>query len=404
MSFDQFTTGRREVLAGMAGLGALSLAGCASGAVRSGTAAPAGPPAPPPAGPGLNTIAQRSGRRFGSAVAWNAQGQGGSIQNPRYTEIVTRECGIVVPENEMKWQFTRPSPDAFSFDRMDDIVRWAQANGQAIRGHTLLWHRPQWFPEWLNTYDYGANPVQEAERLLVEHIRTVTDRYRGIITSYDVVNEAIDHDTNTLMQTSMSRAMGSAEAVLDLAFHTAREQLPDGELVYNDYMSWEPDHIVGNKHVPDVLRLLEGFRKRNVPVDALGIQSHIEIYSLDPATGVGPYMEREWRQFLDEVVDMGYTLLITEFDVKDKALPGDIAMRDAKIADYTRRYFDVMLDYAVLDDVLAWGLVDAFSWLQGFAPRDDELEVRATPYDSAYAYKPVRTAIAEAFLKAARQG
>src|SRR3546814_5171740 len=81
------------------------------------------------------------------------------------------------------------------------------------------------------------------------------------------------------------------------------------------YMSWEPAHA---KHCADVLRLLEGFRKRGTPVDALGIQSHIEMFSLDPATGVGPYREREWRAFLDEAVGMGYRLLITEFDVKDK--------------------------------------------------------------------------------------
>jgi len=225
----------------------------------------------------------------------------------------------------------------------------------------------------------------------------VIERYRGVIESYDVVNEAIDHDTNGLMETSMSRAMGSAEAVLDLAFHTARNQLPDAQLVYNDYMSWEPAH---SAHCADVLRLLEGFRARNVPVDALGIQSHIEMFSLDPATGVGPYRETEWRRFLDEVVGMGYRLLITEFDVKDKALPGAIAERDAKVADYSRRYFDVMLDYAELGDIMAWGMVDRFSWLQGFAARDDGLEVRCCPYDSNYRAKPLRTAIAESLAAA----
>jgi endo-1,4-beta-xylanase len=173
-----------------------------------------------------------------------------------------------------------------------------------------------------------------------------------VITSYDVVNETIDHETHGLMQTSLTRAMGSAEAVVDLAFHTARAQLPEAQLVYNDYMSWEPQHAA---HRADVLRLLEGFRRRNVPVDALGIQSHIEILSLDPATGVGPYQEREWRMFLDEVVAMDYKLLATEFDVKDKALTGDVAPRDAKVADYARRYFDVMLDYPQLGDILAWG-------------------------------------------------
>jgi endo-1,4-beta-xylanase len=330
-------------------------------------------------------------------VAWNAGTDGGSIQNPDYAAIVRGECGVVVPENEMKWRWTRPGPETFDFTRMDQIVAWAQGAGLGIRGHTLLWHRPRWFPDWLNVYDFGATPVAEAERLLTTHIRTVTDRYRGIITSYDVVNEAIDHDTNRLLPTSLSRAMGSEEAVLDLAFHTARAQLPTAELVYNDYMSWEPPHAA---HCADVLRLLEGFRRRNVPVDALGIQSHIEMYSIDPATGVGPYREREWRQFLDEVVAMGYRLLITEFDVKDKALPADVAARDAKVADYARRYFEVMLDYDELGDIFAWGMVDKFSWLQGFAPRGDKLEVRCCPYDSDFRAKPLRTAIAESLAAA----
>ncbi len=384
-----FPMSRRAALAGLA---ALPLVGCASQA----QVAPA-PTAFEPVSGSLNSLAQRSGRRWGSAINWNAGTAGGSIQNPAYTNIIRAECGVVVPENEMKWQFSRPSPDRYDFSRMDAIAAWAQNNSQALRGHTLLWHRPQWFPEWLNNYDYGANPAAEAERLLTSHIRTVTDRYRGQITSYDVVNEAIDHDTNRTIETSMSRAMGSPEAVLDLAFHTARDQLPEGQLVYNDYMSWEPAHAA---HCNDVLRLLQGFRARNVPVDALGIQSHIEIFSLDAATGVGPYREREWRQFLDEVVAMGYKLLITEFDVKDKALPTGIPARDEKIADYTRRYFDVMLDYAELGDILAWGMVDRFNWLQGFAPRDDGLEVRGTPYASDYAVKPMRQAIAGAFAAA----
>ncbi len=380
---------RREALAGLAGLAA---AGCVTGMLPAAASAQAAPPAP-----SLNALAVKGGRRWGSAVAWNRGNLHGSIEHPDYARIVLAECGVVVPENEMKWQFTRPGPDTFDFTRMDAIAGWARANGVALRGHTLLWHRPRWFPDWLNAYDYGANPVREAERLLTTHIRAVTDRYRGQIASYDVVNEAIDHDANGLMETSMSRAMGSAEAVLDLAFHTAREQLPDGDLVYNDYMSWEPDH---DGHCADVLRLLEGFRKRNVPVDTLGIQSHIEMFSLDPASGVGPYREREWRRFLDEAVAMGYKLLISEFDVKDKALPGDIATRDAKVADYARRYFDVMLDYDELGDILAWGMVDPFSWLQGFAPRDDGLEVRCCPYDAGYEPKPLRAALAASLAAA----
>lgn len=384
------TPTRRQALAGMA---ALPLGACATGQTPlNGT--PAAPGGVPFQGESLNTLAMRKGRRFGSAVGASMGGgpARGTVENPAYTAILAAECGIVVPENEMKWQWTRRGgPDSFDFGAMDRIVAWAQSAGVAVRGHTLYWARDRWFPQWLLDHDFGANPVREAERLMTEHVRAVTRRYKSTITSYDVVNEAIDHETNAPIETSLSRAMGSVEATLDLAFHTAREELPDAELVYNDYMSWEPDH---RKHCADVLRLLEGFRKRNVPVDTLGIQSHIEIYSTDPATRLGPYLEREWQRFIDEAVAMGYRLIITEFDVKDKALTSDIARRDAQVAEFSRRYFELMLDYPQMGDVLAWGMVDGFNWLQGFAPRDDGLEVRGCPYGTDYRPKPLRDALA----------
>lgn len=379
--------------AAMAGLAAMPLASCAgaAGGVRA--------PAPADGAASLDAIAGRKGRRFGSAIA-AGNPAGPTVQNAAYAALVKSECGLVVAENEMKWQALRPGPEAFDFARADAIVAWARHEGLEVRGHTLLWHRPQWFPAWLNSYDFGASPAREAERLLTTHIRTVAGRYRDTIASWDVVNEAIDHDARGLMKTSLSRALGSAEDTIDLAFRTARDVLPGAQLVYNDYMSWEPQH---RDHCTDVLRLLEALKKRGTPVDALGIQSHIEIMAIDPATGVGPYAEREWRAFLDEVTGMGLRLLVTEFDVKDRALPSDIAVRDAKVADYARRYMDVMLDYgAHLDDIVAWGMVDRFNWLQYFGPakRADGLPVRGTPYDDDYRAKPLREAMAGALAAA----
>src|SRR3546814_3385414 len=127
----------------------------------------------------------------------------GSVQNPAYAALVQRECGLVVPENEMKWQWLRKSPDSFDFSAMDGIVGWAKASGLAVRGHTLLWHRPKWFPGWLNKYDFGANPATEAERLLTTHIRTVTARYGAIIKSWDVVrSEEHTSELQSLMRIS----------------------------------------------------------------------------------------------------------------------------------------------------------------------------------------------------------
>lgn len=373
---------RRQTLAGLA---ALPLVAATS----------AGASLPPP---GIDTLAKTRGRRFGTAVAWAPPGaDAGSFNNPNYAAIVERECGVIVAENEMKWQSIRPSPTEYRFDRFDAMVAWARTKNLDVRGHTLLWARPKWFPSWLNDYNFGSAPKAAAEKILTDHIQTVMRRYKDTIRSWDVVNEAVDPETSGLVETSLSKAMGGVEPVLDLAFHTARAEMPNAELVYNDYMSWEPGN---EKHRAGVLKLLEGFRKRNVPVDALGIQSHIEMFTLDPATGLGPRQEREWRKFIDEAVAMGYRLVITELDVKDNALPGDPAQRDAGVVAYLRAYMELMLSYPQLRDVLAWGMVDKYSWLQGFAPRKDGLPQRCCPYDSSFRAKPMRQELARLFGEA----
>jgi endo-1,4-beta-xylanase len=351
------------------------------------------------AAPSLNTLAASRGMRFGSAIAWGAPGADrGSFANPAYARLVQAECGLIVPENEMKWQWLRPSPTRFAFEHIDAIVAWAEHGGLAIRGHNLLWHQPKWFPRWLNAYDFGATPQREAERLLTTHIRTVLERYGTRITSYDVVNEAVRPADGALYDTVLSRALGGAEPVLDLAFHAARAAAPRAQLVYNDYMSWEPGNAA---HRTGVLKLLEGFRRRNVPVDALGIQSHL--VTQGPTGASAAQLQGDWRRFLDVVTQMGYGLLITELDVRDNALPVDIGVRDAAVGAYTRDYLDVTLHYPALRDVLSWGLIDRYNWIEGFEPRADHAKRRPTLYDAQFRGKPMRDAVAAAFAAAPKR-
>ncbi|WP_010160745.1 endo-1,4-beta-xylanase [Sphingomonas sp. PAMC 26617] len=347
--------------------------------------------------PSLDTLARRKGIRFGSAIAWGAPGADrGSFANPAYARLVSSECGSIVSENEMKWQWLRPSPTTFAFERFDAILGWAEREHLAVRGHNLLWHQPKWFPAWLNSYDFGTTPGREAERVLTTHIDTVLGRYGTRITSYDVVNEAVRPADGVLYDTSLSRALGGAEPTLDLAFHTARAAAPGAQLVYNDYMSWEPGNAA---HRVGVLKLLEGFRRRGTPVDALGIQSHLVTQGLDSKASVAT-LERDWRHFLDAVTQMGYRLLLTELDVRDNALPADVTTRDRAVADFTRGYLDVTLSYPAVRDVLSWGLCDRYSWIEGFEPRKDGARRRPTLYDTQFRAKPMREAVAAAFAAA----
>src|SRR5213075_1394926 len=111
--------------------------------------------------------------------------------------------------------------------------------------------------------------------------------------------------TGQMRETPLSKATGSADAVLESAFHAARDNLPHAELVYNDYMGWEAED---EPHREGVLRLLERFRKNKVPVNALGIQAHIGAGNQDGNANraFDARDERAWRKFLEEVIGMGY--------------------------------------------------------------------------------------------------
>jgi endo-1,4-beta-xylanase len=345
----------------------------------------------------LNVLAQPSGRRFGSAVAWGKPGADrGSFANPTYARLLERECGLLVPENELKWQWSRPGPDKFDLRQMDAIADYADKHGFALRGHTLFWTPTKWYPKWLERTHFGS--AGEAERLLTTHVQTVCRRYGKRIYSYDVVNEAVQPETGAIRDTNVTRALGG-EHFLDLMFHTARAEAPHAELVYNDYMSWERNDE-DETHIRGVLKLLEGFRKRGTPVDALGVQSHIRLLKADPVAAVVRESQGPWGRFLDEVVGMGYKLVITEFDVNDRMAPANVAKRDRMVADYARAYLDVMLSYKQLRDILCWGMCDRYSWLEGFDPRKDKLPKRGTPYDRHFRPKPLREAIAAAFAAA----
>ena len=371
------------------GRGTLSMA---PGPSPAPTPAPAPPPEPVTSG--LKDIAATRNLRFGSAYAWSAPGaDAGSFANPDYAALIERDCSILVPENELKWQFIQPSEAPANFTKFDAMIDYAERRRIAVRGHNLLWHQPKWMPRWTETLDYGQRPAAEGERVLTGHIRTVMRRYKARIASWDVVNEAVNPADATLYTTALSRAIGGAEPTLDLAFRTAREEAPGAQLVYNDYMSWEPGN---DKHRAGVLALLRGFKTRGVPVDALGVQSHIGLFEAgDVTTLIGRYAPA-WRAFLDEVTGMGYALIVTELDVRDNALPVDIAVRDRAVADYARGYLDMMFNYPQLRDVLVWGLSDRYSWLQSFEPRADGAKRRPCPYDDQFHAKPLRSQIAAA--------
>lgn len=367
---------RRQFTVGAAGLAATM----ASGACAA-----------QPIGKGLKDIARSRGLRFGSSI------KASQVENKAITTLFKQECDVIVAENAFKWKHIERKPGKMNFGKAAQIADFANENDIFLRGHTLCWNQDNRIPDWMLEAEphLGANKGQLIENLLIDYIQKATARFPNVA-SWDVVNEAVQLQDGKIRDSLFTRTIGPGFA--DLAFHTAKAAAPNAELVYNDYMSWQRK----GKHRYGVLKFLEGLKSRDVPIDALGIQSHL-------GNSVHDHNEKAWREFLDEVQAMGLDVLITELDCNDsRVVSKNIPYRDEKTAAHIKAYLDLTLSYSNVKQVVLWGLTDKDSYTNSKTypkarGRKDRLPMRTHPYDEKLKAKPMRAAIAEALAAAPKR-
>ncbi len=337
----------------------------------------------------LKERAAAKGLVFGSSVRYKDFNS-----SPKYARAVARECGILVPEWELKWTCgdttLRPNSRDFDFKHADWIIDFARNKKILIRGHTLVWHEslPKWFEE-------QANP-QNAEMLLTNHIKTVMGHYAGKIHSWDVVNEALwpsDRRPDGLRKSPWLNLLG--QDYIDLAFRLAHQSDPKAVLTYNEF-GLDYDTAEDETKRQAVLNLLQNLKSKGTPIHALGIQAHL---SGDRSN----FSQPKFRNFLKDVASLGLKIMITELDVNDQNLPLDVNKRDRIIAGAYEDYLSAALDEKAVIGVITWGLDDPHSWLSASFPRKDRAAVRTLPLDRNFNRKLAWNAIARAFDRAPKR-
>jgi endo-1,4-beta-xylanase len=381
-----FLANAARVAAAAASAAVLPLAGCT----------PPAPAAPAPASlapsndvsgtASLGAQAAAHGLLYGCAVDTHAL-----ATDPAYAALLRQQCRILVAENAMKWAALRPSAGTFHFDEADALLAFAEANRMKLRGHNLLWHRDN--PKWLEATATPAN----ARQLLVAHIETVVGRYAGRMHSWDVVNEAIepaDGRPDGLRNSLWLRLVG--EDCLELAFRTARDADPQALLTYNDY-GIEPETPEAERKRQSLIELLRRMVARRVPIDAVGIQSHLAAST--PGATASPPCGPGLLRFLAAVSELGLQVFLTELDVNDRALPADIPVRDAAVAATYKQYLDLVLADPNVRAVLTWGITDRYTWLARDASRTHAQPERPLPFDPSNNPTPACFALRTAFTR-----
>jgi endo-1,4-beta-xylanase len=313
------------------------------------------------------------------------------LQNPAFAQKVITNFAMLTPGNELKWARLRPAPDSYNFSDADWMVAFAQQNGMRVHGHNLCWNAEGTNPSWFASVLTKEN----ARQYLTQHITTVMGRYRGRVDSWDVVNEPVvpwSKRDDGLYPGIWLSLLGPE--YIDIAFHAAAAADPKALRVLNIYYVEQgiPDHEKGRK---DNLLLLQQCMRRGVPIQAVGIESHLD--AAQPLGGA------DLSRFLDQVRALGLQVLVTELDVNDTQVPGTFQVRDAVVA---RCYSDYLLDVMPaghIDRLIFWTASDKGNWLNSVrAPkfqRPDGAQHRPGLLDENLRDKPAYSAVAAAIEK-----
>ncbi|TDN90806.1 endo-1,4-beta-xylanase [Microbacterium sp. BK668] len=301
----------------------------------------------------LRALAEEAGIEIGVAVNTDLL-----EHNGKYRNIVNTQFSSVTAENVMKWEALEPQRGVYEWDAAEALLASAEANGQVVRGHTLVWHNQ--LPTWLTSGDFTA---EELRSILEEHVTTVAEHFAGRIQQWDVVNEIFDDD-GTFRETIFSEAyaelgLSNVDYIGDV-FRWAREADPEALLFYNDY-NLEFTGPKSNAAYAFVQELLAA----GVPIDGVGFQGH-----LDTQYGF-PDLQNNLQRF----ADLGLEVALTEVDIRTFVTqkkngtytntPSDPA-EAAQQVEWWAWTLEACLAVEACNSYTVWGVSDANSWIPGW--------------------------------------
>ena len=330
---------------------------------------------------GLRAASNLRGILFGAAV--DAEYLRNHYDNGQYNQSIRDNYQLIVPENDFQVNCVWLGENQYNWNHTDYLLGgpnatgWVQQNSMDIRGHMLVWGDENEVPDWLIKEE--ANITSEkARQLLSDYIHAVVERYRGKISSWNVVNEAINNQNNTnpfnIQDSFWLRKLGPD--YIKYAFQFAHEADPDVKLYYNEYGI----ESLGLK-ATRTINLINWLRSQGVTVHGVGLQWHIPV-SATITPGDDYY--KSAQQFIDNGLDF----IVTELDVSvptTGAYP--INPQDLQTQGVVYRS---VLNYCLYflphcQAMLTWGFTDRYSWITWFSHYK---EGAALPLDWLYLPKP----------------
>jgi endo-1,4-beta-xylanase len=288
----------------------------------------------------------------------------GTKLNTAERQLLFANFNTVTPENCMKPAALQPAEGRFRFAKADALVEMARANGLAVNGHALLWHKQ--CPDWFFMENGRQAGRERVLQRMQTHIAAVAGHFAGKVQSWDVVNEAIDDKDEYLRKSKWLTSIG--EDFIAEAFIAAHKADPQAELYYNDY------DIEQQPKRDKALRLIRDLKQRGAPIHGIGIQGHWKLDHIpfqDIEDAITAFHSEGLKVMITELdIDVGKrktdgadvgALEQASADLYANGLPDDVQQR---LADQYAQLFALFLKHQdKITRVTFWGLHDGRSWL-----------------------------------------
>jgi endo-1,4-beta-xylanase len=276
-------------------------------------------------------------------------------ESPAFDQALSESFTSVTTENTLKWGELRKKLSLpYDFTKADRIVDAALAKGARVRGHALVWGKfpGSGFPmDLAEILDQASNPKAELQKILEEHVFTVTGRYLGRISAWDVVNEPFELFRNRIDENVFYQVMGLD--YIPMSFALARQACPETKLFLNENLFQYADN-----RADAFLKLVRSLRGKNMLFDGVGIQSHV-------CDGL-PSM-KELGNYLGQLADLGLEIEITEMDA---SLSLFRRAKDPYRAqgDFFKAFTETCLACPAFKGITFWGINDKNNWMDRLLP------------------------------------
>jgi endo-1,4-beta-xylanase len=325
--------------------------------------------------PPLKELAKRHDIQIGTFIAYNY------VTDRPYREIVESQFEYAIVDGQPNWIFEdgslRPGPNDFDFSRLDKMVQFAEERKMPIRIQHFVWGEEKWLPAWLKDGNYNR---EELFGFLENHIKTVGSRYKGRIREYTVVNEAF---SRKLRANNLTEWWGDrlGYEYIDKSFQWAKETDPNAILILNDF-----GNEIKNANSDEMYNYVKSALERGVPIDAIGMQMHLDANNPPAKEAVKENMRR--------FGDLGLKVYITEFDVHLHDLPQP---RDQELEIQAKVYKDMLeackeVGPDVCPNFGLLGLTDQQTWYKGLGLKGS----MPLSFDDNYNPKPAFFGLREA--------